>query len=91
MITIKKEIKNYDEFEKYIGSYCGPYPDYTINRLLNNLTLNSLLLAYSHLKINSNSQNLIRLSNYYINLLTHVNETLKKEYEVTSPIITNFY
>ena len=43
-------------------------------KLLDNLTLNSLIFVYLHLKSNK------YLSNYNMNLLEHVDQTLKINY-----------
>ena len=84
MINIKKEIKNFEKFERYIGNYCGIYPDFIIIKLLDNLTLNSLIFVYPHLKSNR------YLSNYNMNLLEHVDQTLKREYQLESTLANSF-
>ena len=67
VLTSKKHrIENGVDIEKYVGAYCGVYPDnITIDRL-KNLSTKSLVKAYLHVKSNQD------LTSYYRNLRYHL-------------------
>ena len=72
-IRQKYRINNDVDFEKYVGNYCGIYPDQEIVDRIKKLSAMSLVKAYLHVKSNAN------LSSYYENLRYHVAVTLEKK------------
>ena len=73
-IRKKYRIKDGADIERYVGNYCGIYPDDEIVDRLKKLTAMSLVKAYLHVKSNG------YLSNYYINLKYHLSMILEKNY-----------
>ena len=72
-IRQKYRINNGVDFKKYVGNYCGIYPDQEIVDRIKKLSTMSLVKAYLHVKSNAN------LSSYYENLRYHVAVTLEKK------------
>ena len=73
VILRKYRIKDGADIERYIGYYCGFYPDYDIVDKLKSLTAMSLLKAYQHAKSNEH------LGNYYKNLKYHLSMIPEKK------------
>ena len=74
LIRKKYRIKDGVDIEKYVGNYCGIYPDEEIVDRLKKLTTMSLVKAYLHVKSNG------YLSHYYINLKYHLSIILEKNH-----------
>ena len=74
-IRKKYRIKDGVDIERYVGNYCGIYPDEEIVDRLKKLTGMSLLKAYLHVKING------YLSCYYINLKYHLSMILELSHD----------
>ena len=70
--TKKYRIESGVDVEKYVGAYCGVYPDSETISLLKSLSTKSLLKAYLHVKNNEH------LSTYYRNLRLHLFVLLEK-------------
>ena len=74
LIRKKYKIKDGVDIKRYVGNYCGIYPDdVTIDRL-KKLATRSLVKAYLHVKSNQ------YLGSYYRNLKYHLSVILDKNY-----------
>ena len=70
--TKKYRLEDGVDITKYVGSYCGTYPDNETINLLEKLSTKSLIKAYAHTRENR------PLSNYYRNLTYHIFLLLEK-------------
>ena len=73
-IRKKYRIKHGVDIERYVGNYCGIYPDDVIVDRLKYLATMSLVKPYLHVKSNG------YLSSYYMNLKYHLSMILEKKY-----------
>lgn len=79
--TKKYRIENGVDIEKYVGNYCGVYPDDLTIDLLKKLSTKSLVLAYAHVKENKH------LSSYYRNLNRHLYVLLEKRNNIVDGML----
>ena len=80
-ITKKYRIKDGVDIEKYVGTYCGVYPDDVTIDNLKYLSTKSLVKAYLHIKSNQ------YLSNYYRNLKYHLFVILEKRNNISNGVL----
>ena len=80
-VTTKKyRIERGVDIEKYVGAYCGSFPDSETINLLENLSTKSLVKAHIHAKNNEH------FDSYYSNLKQHLFALLQKRNNIINGI-----